>query len=140
MCAKQSPFSFNNHRGNKKMAKRKYWEELDVKEELFAQMPYSILDSDISNEAKLGFLHLWKDAFSGNKRNAGKYYSDVTQTSMAKLLGYKPYGGGIRIARKVFRELNERNVIESHKRQKEKGNQYIHYFLAKHRWILGKLK
>jgi hypothetical protein len=123
------------------MAKRKYWEDLNDKETHFAQMPYPLLDSnELSNDAKIAFLHIWKDAFTSGKKNKGKHYSDMTQAKLAQLLGYKPCGGGIRKTRTIINELNTQQIVESKKQTTGKGNHYIHYFCAKHRWILGKVK
>ncbi len=113
------------------MAKRRYWENLNDREDFFAQMPYSILDSTLSNNAKVLFLHLWKDAFSSGRQYKGRHYSDMTQEQMAIKLGYKSKGHGLRLSRLAINELNQRQIIES---KKYVGNRYWHYFLAKHNW------
>lgn len=113
------------------MARRKYWEDLNDKEDFFVQMPYTILDSTLSNNAKVLFMHLWKDAFTNNKKHKGKHYSDMTQKQMAEKLYYSTKGGGLRAAKNTINELNQRSIIESKKHQ---GNKYWHCFLAKHKW------
>ncbi|KKN25560.1 hypothetical protein LCGC14_0883440 [marine sediment metagenome] len=115
------------------MAKRKFWEDLNDKEDFFVQMPYTVLDSTLSNEAKVLFMHLWKDAFTNNKKHEGKHYSDMTQVEMAKKLGYKATGFGIREARRSIKELNQCAVVLT-KKQYKKNTHFYHYFLAKHRW------
>jgi hypothetical protein len=96
-------------------------------------MPYQILDSNMTNNAKIAFLHLWKDAFEGNKRQDGRHCSDIKQKELAAKMGKTNSSGGMRTAQKAITELNMRQVIES---KKQKGNKLSHYFLAKHRWIL----
>jgi hypothetical protein len=115
------------------MAKRKYWENLNDKQEFFAQMPYSILDSTLSNNAKVLFMHLWKDAYSNNRKFRGKHYSDMTRREMAEKLGYKPSSGGIRAAHKAIKDLNSAKVIHTTKSDLE--NRLRHYFLSKDCWF-----
>lgn len=97
----------------------------------FVQMPYSILDSTLTSNAKVLFMHLWKDAFTNNKKHEGKHYSDMTQKQMASELGYQAKGHGLRKSTKAINELNQRQIIESKKYQ---SNRYWHFFLAKHKW------
>lgn len=113
------------------MAKRRFWEDLNDREDFFAQMPYSLLRSSLSNNSKVLFLHLWEDAFTSGRKYKGRHYSDMTQGQMAVKLDYKPKGYGLRITKSAINELNQRCIIES---KKYAGNRYWHCFLAKHNW------
>jgi len=91
-------------------------------------MPYTILDAkNLSNSAKILYLHLWKDAFCKNKKHEGKHYSEMIEAEAAKKMNCTR-----KTIRRCFQQLHKACVIETKKaRFKSK-----HFFLAKHRWKL----
>lgn len=80
----------------------------------------SILDSNLSNNAKILFFHLLSDAVGNSKVHKRRYYSDMSQDEIAGKLRCS-----IRHARRTIKELMGAGIIDA---QKHNGNRYRYYF------------
>lgn len=103
----------------------RYWDDLREPTSNFVQCPFELLDANISDKAKLLYLHLWKDAFTNQRWNNGIMYSDMSYEQMGrKLKCNRNY------AAEYAKELMQHKYIEK-KRGKSK-NKWL--FIKKRYW------
>ncbi len=105
----------------------RYWDDLREPTANFVQMPFQILESSISAEAKVLYMYLWKDAFTNRRWTKGNMYAQMSYKDMAKLLGCSE-----RWAITLTKEMIDAKFIE--KRRSGRSNKY--FFIKGRYWKL----